>query len=204
MKKLFLCSLFKNVAGHLKIYAGGNLQGQTVAYIPTAAKPNNLVFHVNYTRKLLVKLGLVVEELELTTAGEAEVIQKLQGSDIIYVGGGNTFFLLQWMNQTGAGSLIKTQVHAGKLYVGESAGAILPASNIEYSQDMDDPGVAPDLTDYAGLGMIDFYPLPHMRDFTQRKAVKAILSQYEAILPLVPITNSQLILVRGDEMEVVN
>ena len=43
------------------------------------------------------------------------------------------------MNSSGAGDLIKKQINTGKLFIGESAGAILVAPNIEYARDTDNP-----------------------------------------------------------------
>lgn len=203
MKKLFLSSLFKNAIGHLHTFAGGRLQGKTVTFIPTAAIPNRLDYHVKHSKKILAKAGLVVDELEISTATNAEITGKLQNNDYIYVGGGNTFYLLQEMKRTCAGDVIKQQIEAGKLFIGESAGSILLAPNIEYTRHMDDTSAAPHLANYSGLNSIDFYPLPHVKDFTQKKAVKKIRAEYESTLPLVPINNSQVILVAGTEMQIV-
>lgn len=74
------------------------------------------------------------------------------------------FFLLQEMNRSGAGDLIKKQINAGKLFIGESAGAILLAPDIEYVKDTDDPLVAPQLKTFEALNIIDFYPVPHYKD----------------------------------------
>ena len=90
-------------------------------------------------------MGLIVDELEISTAAYSRIVNKLKNNDYIYVTGGNTFFLLQEMNRSGAGDLIKTQINAGKLFIGESAGAILLAPDIEYVKDTDDPLVAPQL-----------------------------------------------------------
>ena len=47
--------------------------------------------------------------------------------------------------------MIKTQINAGKLFIGESAGAILLAPDIEYVKDTDDPLVAPQLKTFEAL-----------------------------------------------------
>ena len=65
------------------------------------------------------------------------------------------------MNSSGAGDLIKKQINTGKLFIGESAGAILVAPNIEYARDTDNPLVAPNLKSFDALDIIDFYPVPH-------------------------------------------
>ena len=115
MQKVFLTSLFKDVS---QIFIDSNdekLTGKTVTFIPTAALPDKLDFHIKYSKELLTEMGLVVDELEISTATHSDIVKKLKNNDYIYVTGGNTFFLLQEMNRTGAGSLIKTQINAGKL-----------------------------------------------------------------------------------------
>ena len=129
MQKLFLASLFKEVSQIFQYFANENLLGKTVTFIPTAALPDKLDFHVEYSKELL-----------------------------------HTFFLLQEMNRSGAGDLIKKQINAGKLFIGESAGAILLAPDIEYVKDTDDPLVAPQLKTFEALNIIDFYPVPHYKD----------------------------------------
>lgn len=203
MQKLFLASLFKDVSQIFVDFANENLAGKRVAFIPTAALPDKLDFHVEYSNELLSKMGLIVDELEISTATHLDIVSKLENSDYIYVTGGNTFFLLQEMNKSGAGNLIKAQINAGKLFIGESAGAILLAPDIEYAKDTDNPLAAPQLKSFKALNIIDFYPVPHYRDNLLKKAVEITISKYGTELPLVPFSNSQAILVNGKEKQIV-
>lgn len=204
MKKLFLASLFKDVSQIFVDFANENLVSKKVTFIPTAALPDKLDFHIKYSKELLSKMGLIVDELEISTAAHSDIVKKLVDNDYIYVAGGNTFFLLQEMNRTGAGNLIKTQINAGKLFIGESAGAILLAPDIEYSKDTDNPLAAPQLKTYESLNIIDFYPVPHYKDDTLKEAVEIVISKYGTELPLVPFSNSQAILVMGNEKQIVS
>lgn len=202
MKKLFLASLFKDVSPIFEEFAGENLAGKTVTFIPTAALPDKLNFHIKYSKELLAKMGLIVDELEISTAAHLDIVNKLEKNDYIYVTGGNTFFLLQEMNRSGAGDFIKTQINGGKLYIGESAGAILLAPDIEYAKDTDDPLMAPQLKTFGALNLIDFYPVPHYKNDPLKEAVEIVISKYSAELPLVPFSNSQAILVLGKEKQI--
>lgn len=185
-------------------FANENLVGKTVTFIPTAALPDQLDFHIKYSKELLSEMGLVVDELEISTATHLDIVSKLENNDYIYVAGGNTFFLLQEMNRTGAGNLIKMQINAGKLFAGESAGAILLAPHIAYSKETDNPLAAPQLNTYEALNIIDFYPVPHYKNPPLQEAVDMVISKYGAELPLVPFSNSQAILIIGKEMQIVS
>lgn len=204
MQKLFLASLFKDVSQIFIDFANENLVGKTVTFIPTAAIPDKLDFHIRYSKELLAKMGLIVDELEISTATHSDIVKKLENNDYIYVAGGNTFFLLQEMNRTGTGNLIKTQINTGKLFIGESAGAILVAPDIEYSKDTDNPLMAPNLKSYEALNIVDFYPVPHYNDASLKEAVEIVISKYGTKLPLVPFSNSQAILVIGKEKQIVS
>lgn len=200
MKKLFLASSFKDVAN---IFEGfeKNLKGKTVTFIPTASVVEKVVFYVNAGKKALEKLGLIVDVLEISTATTDEISAKLKGNDFIYVTGGNTFFLLQEMKRTGADKIIIEEVNAGKLYVGESAGAMVTAANIEYAKGMDSVKKAPDLVKFDALGLVEFYTVPHYTNAPFKKIAQKIVDNYSSTLNLCPISNNDAILVENDEVK---
>ena len=76
------------------------------------------------------------------------------------------------------------QIALGKAYIGESAGAVIVAPSITYIEDMDDRAAAPDLSDCSALGLVDFYPLPHMNSFPFKKASRKIAGKYSNSLPI--------------------
>jgi dipeptidase E len=191
------------VADLLPSFADGELAGKSITFIPTACAPERVKSHVKSGKKALQKLGLAVDVLELTTASVDAISSTLRKNDFIYISGGNTFFLLQELRRMGADKLVAEQIEAGKLYVGESAGAVILSPNIDYAQYYDDPAKAPDLTDCAGLGIVDFYPCPHYTNFPFRGAVNTLIAQYKTERPLNPISNSQAILVSNTDVRVV-
>ncbi|GHU57244.1 putative peptidase Lmo0363 [Clostridia bacterium] len=202
MKRLFLSSSFNGVSKLFSSFANEELKGKTVTFIPTASVPEKVNFFVNSGRKALSKLGLTVDELEISTATENEISSKLQQNDFIYITGGNTFFLLQELKRTGADKIITEQIDSGKLYIGESAGSMIMSPNIEYAKGLDDCKKAPNLDTFSALNVVDFYPLPHHTNQPFKKAVEKIIAAYESELKLYPISNSQAILVNGIDVKV--
>jgi dipeptidase E len=199
MKKMFLVSSFKDVVGIFSHFMDESLHGKTVSFIPTASIPESVTFYVEAGKKALEKLGLIVDEVELTTLSHEVIASKLKQNDYIYISGGNTFFLLQELRRTGADSLIVEHIASGKLYIGESAGAIIVSQNIAYVKGMDDYEKLSS-SDYTALNMVDFYPLPHHTNFPFKKIVEKIIMDYQADLKLCPISNTQAILVKGNEV----
>ena len=202
MKKLFLSSSFADVADLFTKFTGGKCEGKTITFIPTASLPEEVNFYVSAGKEELEKHGLIVDELEISTATKEEIETKLHNNDYIYITGGNTFFLLHELKRTGAGNIIIEQIESGKPYVGESAGSIVLSRNIEYVKDMDDSTAAPNLDSFSSLGMVDFYPLPHHTNFPFKEAVENIMSNYAEKIELCPISNTQVIVVNGDDFTV--
>ena len=107
---------------------------------------------------------------------------------------------MQELRRTGADRYITEQVEKGKLYIGESAGAMILAPNIEYAKDMDDHLVqTPGFTDFGGLGIVSFYPVVHFDSFPFEEAARKIVHK-NSHLPLKIITNQQAIAVVGDSV----
>ena len=193
MNQLFQSSSFSTVAKNFTAYAGDDLKEKRVTFIPTASVNEKVIFYVASGRKALEKLGMIVDELELSTATRTEIEAKIRGNDYIYVSGGNTFFLLQEMKKTGADKIIKDEIASGKIYIGESAGSMILSPDIEYAKEMDERKKAPELKDTSALSVIDFYPLPHYTNFPFKKAVEKILNvkkQHTPQLILQPIRNN--------------
>ncbi len=199
MKRMFLASSFKDVESLLTDFEK-DIEGKTVTFIPTASVVEKVVFYVNAGKKALEKLGLIVDELDISTATADEISNKLKGNDMIYVTGGNTFFLMQELKRTGADQIIIEEVNAGKLYIGESAGAVVTAADIEYVKEMDSVKKAPHLMDFSALGLVDFYILPHYTNFPFKKVAQKILDNYSTTLNLSPICNHEAILVNNNEV----
>lgn len=201
MKKLFLVSSFKDVADIFADFEK-DLNGKTVTFIPTASKVEKIVFYVSAGRKALEKMGLIVDELDISTATATEITAKIKNNDFIYVTGGNTFFLLQELKRTGADKVIVDEVNAGKFYIGESAGAMVTSANIEYVKGMDSVKKAPSLENFDALGLVEFYTVPHYTNPPFKKIAQKIVDTYSSTLNLSPISNNNAILVNDDEIEI--
>lgn len=106
------------------------------------------------------------------------------------------------MKRTGADKLISAAVHAGKLYIGESAGAMVAAHNIEYAALMDTPKKAPDLQSFEALGLVDFYLVPHYTNPPFQKAAHKMTEQYGGRFEIKAISNHEAIWVDGENIAV--
>lgn len=198
MKKLFLTASFCDVAQYLPEFFGDSLEGKTVTFVPTASLVEEYSGYVDDDREAFLHLGITIDELHIEQETTEIIRKKLSENDLIYVSGGNTFYLLQELKKSGVDQLIIEHVKAGKLYIGASAGSIILSKNIAYFTQVDDKSLAPYLTDDEGLGIVDFYPLPHYKSEPFAEIIDQVYDLYSKKISLVPISNSQVIQVKGD------
>ncbi|WP_207940498.1 dipeptidase E [Enterococcus sp. DIV2402] len=202
MKNLFLVSSFEEVSTELRSF-NRDLVEKTVTFIPTASNVEKVTFYVESGQKALEKMGLIVDHLDVSTAKLGEIKKKLQENDCIYVTGGNSFFLLQELKKSGADQVIIEEIQKGKIYIGESAGAIVLSETIEYVRTMDDPKKASSLNSFSGLNVVDFYTLPHYKDIPFSEVTIDIEKQYKEQLNFCFIKNNEGIIVEGNHKRIV-
>ena len=198
MKKLLLVSTFAPV-GRLLPHMEPDLEAKTVVFIPTAGKGMAYSSAGRLTELALRRICVNVCSLDIANAPYGLIHDAIETSDIIYVGGGNSFFLLQEMRRSGADAIIVEAVANGKPYVGESAGAVVAGSDIGYIQDMDDAKAAPLLQDSRGLGLVDFRVVPHYHGPLLGRRAAKIVRKYADASDLRIITDTQAIVVHGDK-----
>ncbi|MDR0779037.1 MAG: Type 1 glutamine amidotransferase-like domain-containing protein [Methanomassiliicoccaceae archaeon] len=204
MSRLFLSSYFSVAADLFPSFAGTDYIGKKVVFIPTAALNERGAFYISADRKALKKLGLIVEELEISSASYEKIKESISAADYIFIAGGNTFFLLQELKRKGADKLIVEEINKGKPYIGSSAGSAILSKDIGYVRFMDSPKAAPDLNgDFSSLSVIDFYIVPHYGYFFFKKAIEKTMKEFSDTLDLRLISNDQVIIVDGGSVETV-
>lgn len=91
-----------------------------------------------------------------------EIKTALQNLDILFVGGGNTAYLLQKIQESGAAPIIKELVEDKVWYFGKSAGAIVAGPDIDPWGFILGSMATRDLDSTQGIGLTQVYPLPHV------------------------------------------
>lgn len=84
--------------------------------------------------------------------------------DIVFVNGGNTFYLLDWVRKSGFNKVLDSFLKKGGLYVGVSAGSYLACPTIEQATwkraDRNRWGV----TDFKALNYVPFLIVAHFEE----------------------------------------
>lgn len=86
---------------------------------------------------------------------------QIEEADVLFFEGGNTYHLMNWINKSGLIKLLPDMLKT-KVYMGLSAGSMVTApdlnlrfSKIIYGEETEDETM-------VGLGLVDFYFLPHL------------------------------------------
>ncbi len=150
----YIVQLAKEHAGENRPYA---------LFIPTASHdymPYYNTFHKVYTGVFNVKTDVA---LTVFKEPDMEKIKtKFDKADVIYVGGGDTVFMMEHWKKTGLLPLIKEAYERGVILAGLSAGALCWFSDI-YTDSLK----TEDGTKYAmfkGLGWLDGVACPHYNE----------------------------------------
>lgn len=102
-----------------------------VAHIITASKNEKDVSYVDKDRELMKEAGFNVEDVDIEGKDKKQLMKILGVVDIVYVQGGNTFYLLHQMRKSGFDKVIKKLLRKGIVYIGVSAGSVVVGQTIE-------------------------------------------------------------------------
>ncbi|MBQ2715114.1 MAG: peptidase E [Clostridia bacterium] len=147
-------------------------------FIPTAShdsKPYFNTFRKTYTSELGAKVDVAI-----STKGEMSmehIAEKIQKADIIYVGGGDTKYMLDEWKKSGLDKLLIEAYERGVVLCGLSAGAICWFEKAHSDYMMMEGGSS----DYAvldGLGLIKGICVPHFSEKERVDSWEKMKSDY--------------------------
>ncbi|HYD03174.1 MAG TPA: Type 1 glutamine amidotransferase-like domain-containing protein [Alphaproteobacteria bacterium] len=124
------------------------------------------------TRKLKRELLKVkIKNTDFVHISKKTSYKKFKDYDLMYVGGGNTFYILDALRKSGLDRIISKFAKSGKLYLGASAGALLVCPSIEmagWSKYIYDDNEI-NLKNLRGLNIIDCVIMPHVNAGVRRE-----------------------------------
>lgn len=165
-----------------------------VLFIPTASRTPVELKYVEESQRQLVDMGITAERIITENLEQKVTLDQFQNIDVVYVCGGNTFYLLDRVRKSGFDAVSKKLIEQGVVYLGVSAGSVLAGPDISISSPFDPNDVG--LTDIRGLNLIDKVITPHYD-----KKEKSIIEDFKQNLPypIIALTDNQALLVKGDE-----
>ncbi len=176
-----------------------------IAFIQTAADSYKDKWFVEVDIKKLNELGFQLTQIDIKDTDEQKLQNELEGFDVIYMTGGNCFYLLEKIYESGFDKVIKRLMDDGVVYAGASAGAVIMCPTIEPLAFLDDPSKAPNLKSKKGLDLIDFVILPHYGKEKYIEKYKKIMATYQNNgYEMKTLTDQQVVIVEGSEYRIVD
>ncbi|MBI3633326.1 MAG: Type 1 glutamine amidotransferase-like domain-containing protein [Candidatus Vogelbacteria bacterium] len=180
-----------SIANALFELVGKKPEDTSLVFIPTAANAEvgDKSWFINDLLNLQKQNFKSVDIADIAAAPEEVWKSKMDAADVLFFGGGNTFYLMDWINRSGLEKILPEYLKS-KVYVGLSAGSMVTNRDLalELSQGLYDEDIEK-TENVPGLGYVDFYFLPHLnseyfsklRESNIRQAVGGISAKVYAL-----------------------
>ena len=203
LKNMILTSSLYESIELVKKFLDKNTESKKILFIPTATNIDEYKKYIHLTQKAFEDFGYEVENFDVSIFSEEIAKEKLSQAKIVFISGGNTFYLLQELKRKNLTSYLKERIENGLLYIGESAGSVIAAPDIEYASIVDDKTLATELNDYTGLNLVDFYIVPHFEEEPFVESSRNTVELYKDKLDLKLINNKEAILVENNNFTII-
>jgi dipeptidase E len=179
-----------------------------IAFIPTAANVEEgdkswlIEDYINLKNQKYSSIDIV----DIASVSKDIWLPRLKEANVIFVGGGNTFFLMSWLKKSGLvkilPELLKTRV-----YVGISAGSMVATINLRMStsQKSYSEKIFP-LENDEGLGFVNFHIRPHLNsEFFPKVRVEYLAEEAKEIPePIYAIDNNTAVMINDNQVKVIS
>jgi dipeptidase E len=168
-----------------------------IGHITTAYKVsrNNLDFFKKVS-ETIKENGYAMEDFDIEGKTKEEIKDFFKNKNVVHIEGGNTFYLLKAIRDTGFADILKELLNEGRVYIGTSAGSYVMCPTIEVSDWNPDGKDKFGLTDFTALNYVPFILKVHYNDESEnllREKMKT--TKY----PLRILRDGQGILVQDDK-----
>jgi dipeptidase E len=200
--KLFLTSagLVPETREYFLKLLGKNTKDTKVCYIPTAADPSKDKWFMKKNRDRFGELGFKITEVDIKNGSDSSLSKKMDSFDIVFVEGGNAFYLLKHVRDSGFDFAIKRFLDRGGIYVGSSAGSMVAGLNIESAEWKHLDKNIVNLKDLTAMKLVPFVISVHVDD-KNIELIRSCASKVDC--PVIALTDKQALLVDNDKQRIV-
>lgn len=209
MKTLLLLSSGRFLNNDLSKYIGKSLKDLKIAHVINASKGKGVsdLSYLDRAREVFRRNNCYFEDLDLDGKNEDELRDILKKFDGVFVNGGNVFYLLKSIRESGFDKVIKDLLPQGLIYIGASAGSYVACPTVEmalwkHHDKYDHYG----LTDLTGMNLVPFlmrvHYIPEFHDLLKEKTgnsnyLTRILTDEQAIL----VKDNEISFLGGEEIK---
>ncbi len=209
MSKIILTSSVADVGYHLPTQLDRHASEYQLLFVTTAAEgePGGLDSRwLSRDKQGLLDAGFQLTEYSITDKTKAELKHAVAQTDILFVNGGNTFYLLYHLRHTRFDEVIQDFLQSGGIYASSSAGSIIAGVDIEPSRRTENVHLAPKLKSTRGLGFVDFAILPHWggKSFKKLYMNHRLEHAYTGEYPVMLLGDKQYLVKEKNVVSVIN
>ena len=207
MKRLFLTSQIQYVAHSIGPKIENKFK-QNAVFINTPLKDkvhSHLEWHYENKAKM-EEVGFKFVEYDITEKTSDQIIADLNLFDVMYIEGGNSYYLLQESQKSNFGEFVKKRVEEGMIFVSTSAGTVIAGPDIEPVRQDSRAVLAPNLRGTKGYGLVDFVIMPHWGQEKRRDLFNGyrIGHIYHEDYPYILLTDHQYVEVTDDWFNIID
>ena len=146
-----------------------------IGHITTAYKVSrsNIEFFKKVS-EIIKENGYHMEDFDIEGKTKEEIKDFFKDKNVVHIEGGNTFYLLKAIRETGFADILKELLDEGRVYIGTSAGAYVACPTIEVSDWNPDGKDRFGVADFTALNYVPFFLKVHYKDEQEEIVKKGI------------------------------
>lgn len=179
-----------------------------VAFIPTAAniEKGSKEWLIDNYIELKKQDYKSIDIVDISALSKDIWLPRLQKADVIFIGGGDTFFLMAWLKKSGLDNNLQ-QLLKTRVYVGISAGSIVATTDLRMSTSskISAKDIYP-LESIDGLKLVDFHIRPHFnsKNFPKLTTDNIKKMAKDIIEPVYAIDDNTAISINNGKTEIIS
>src|SRR3989344_4720559 len=191
IKKILLLSSGRFLMNNPKVFKKP-FKDMKMAYVITASKGVENTDYLERARNFFKEHNYNYQELDLDGKEKRELEEILKKFEIVFVEGGNSFYLLKSIRESGFDEVVKRLLPQGLIYMGASAGSYVACPTIEMATwKHQDKYYHYEIKDFTGMNLVPFlitvHYVPEYRSILKEKILQSkylvrILTDEQAIL----------------------
>jgi len=199
--KLLLASVAANMMDKFMKYIPLNYK--IVGFIATASDNDSNKSYMQKDKDKLIELGFKIIDIDLKTTN-SNLLENLNKVDIIFVAGGNSFYLLEKSIESGFDKILTKLFKTDMIYIGSSAGAVIIGPTIAPFTKLDDPNQAKNLKSYNGINLTNKLLFVHSDDFSCAQIYNSIYKKYSLNYDVIKLTNDKGLVIEDNVVTRIN
>ena len=182
-------------------------KGLKTVFITTASETEGPDLEwLHNDRRGLEDAGFDLFDYTITGKSSEQLEKDLKDIDVVYLSGGNTFYLLLQSRKSGFDKFDRKFMDNGGIYIGTSAGSIVAATDIYVARRLEIKAYEDQLKTFEAFGLVDFVVFPHWGSeyFKDTYLDERIENAYVEGNKIILLTDTQYIEVDGDMYKIID